>query len=374
MDVARVSINWSKRLISTGSHIIIRFLILWIILSAVLTSCESDPYGSNWDENIQTIGEYLKTNNKEENSKFYRLLIEGKMLSSLSAYNPYGEGYTLFLPTDEAVDRFIQQSPNYENFEELLQDTSFIYMLTRYHTINKRVHTNEFPDGALTDRTLTGDRLTTGFYTEKDNLLIKVNNVAPIVKSNLEMTNGYVHVISEVLQQVEISGYDWLQAQDDYSILAQAMELAQIKGKLWFDKYTIFAEPDSVYYKNGIMDIEDLINRVSTPGVPYWLRTNSFYIFVGYHILGEEFYLNDFYWGNKDYWTLGYLQLGIDVGQEIQINSGVEDFGIKISEAGDTTIIDYVSPVWEHSNIMTSTGPIHSISNILSFESFPWNQ
>ena len=97
------------------------------------------------------------------------------MLNPLWGYNPYGDGYTLFLPTDEAIDQFIQQNEDYENFEELLMNTSFIYTLARYHTVKRRIYTDEFPDGALKDSTLTGERLTIGFYTDGDNQIIKVN-------------------------------------------------------------------------------------------------------------------------------------------------------------------------------------------------------
>ena len=354
----------SKKLIGTGIHIVARFLIAWIFLFAVIRSCEPDHGLHPFNEDILTIGEYLKVN-QEEYSKFYRILVKGNMLLPLCGYNPYGEGYTLFLPTDEAVDHFIEQSKDYGNLEELLQDTSFINRLTRYHTVNNKVHTDEFPFGALVDRTLTGDRLTIGFYTESDHPLYKVNNVAPIIKANLEMTNGYVHVISEVLQQVEISGYDWLQEQDDYSILAEAMELSGLREGLWFDEYTILAEHDSIYQRNGISNIEDLINRIADPGNPYSDRINSLDQFAAYHILYGDFYLNDLYMGDVEYWTLGGEFVTIDAGFDIRINPGIETFGITISDSGDTTVIDYISPVWEDCNIPTHTGPVHSISELL---------
>jgi uncharacterized surface protein with fasciclin (FAS1) repeats len=361
----------NKKLPVTLKTVTTRFMFLWVILSALLKSCDSDPYGTNWiDEDSFSISQYIEKN-KEEYSKFYRLLAEGKMLNTLYAYNPYGEDYTLFLPTDEAIDLFIQQNQNYGTFEELLQDTGFIKVLTRYHTIKRKVHTDEFPDGALADSTLTGERLVTGFYTDGDNQLIKVNNSADIIKSNLKMTNGYIHVISGVLQQSEISGYDWLQQQDDYSILAQAMELSGIRKRLGWDKYTILAEHDSIYYRNGINNIEDLANRIATPGLPYSDLKNSFYQFTAYHILRGELYLNDFAWGNKKYRTLSTVLLSINVGFEIQINPGIDTYGISISESGDTTEIDYILPVWKSCNILTGTGPVHSISDVLYFKPLP---
>jgi hypothetical protein len=112
-----------SRIIITGKvlnvrqrFITVRFLISWILLYVVMTSCESDPHDSNWfGEGTLTISQYVEANQKEY-SKFYRLLERGKLLSTLYAYNPHGDGYTLFLPTDEAIDQFIGQNPKYGSF------------------------------------------------------------------------------------------------------------------------------------------------------------------------------------------------------------------------------------------------------------------
>jgi hypothetical protein len=191
-----------------------------------------------------------------------------------------------------------------------------------------------------------------------------------VVKSNLNMTNGYIHVISEVLQKIEIPGYDWLQQQAGYSILAQAMELTGIRKGMWWNKYTILAEHDSIYYRHGIYSVDDLISRIATPGMSYSNKSNPFYMFAGYHIMGGEYFLNDLSWGSKNYVTRESKQLKIDVGRDIRINPGVDSY-LRISESGDTTVVDYISPVWDNCNIITRTGPVHSISDVLFYEPFP---
>ncbi len=360
-----------KKLSGIRKPLIKRFLVQWIILTAFISSCESDPYGSNWNkEDSLSISQYLEKN-RDEYSKFYKILHEGKMLNTLYAYNPYGDDYTLFLPTNEAIDQFIQQNQLYGNFEELIKDTGFIQKLTRYHTLSRKLHTDEFPDGALTDTTLTGDRLVTGFYTHGNNQLIKVNNSASIVKTNLKMTNGLIHVISGVLQKTEVSGYDWLQQQDDYSILAEAVRLSGIQSRLWWTKYTILAEHDSIYRRNGIHNVEDLKARIATPGMSLSNRNNSFHQFTAYHFVGGEYYLNDFNWGNRKYTTLANVSLDIEVGVEIKINQGIDTYGYKFSGTGDSTLIDYIRPVWENCNVMTRTGAIHSISDLLFYQPIP---
>ncbi len=362
---------WEKQLVRIRKPVITNFMVHCMILAVFISSCESDPYGSNWvGEDTFSISQYLDKN-RDEYSKFYKLMDEGKMLNTLYAYNPYGNDYTLFLPTDKAIDHFIQQNQVYGNFEDLVKDTGFIKKLTRYHTLNEKIHTDEFPDGALKDKTLTGDRLVTGFYTDGNNPLIKVNNSAPIIKSNQKMTNGYIHVISEVLQKTELSGYDWLQQQDNYSILAQAVRLSGIINRLWWKEYTILAEHDSIYLRNGIHNVEDLINRVATPGMPLSDRNNSFHLFTAYHFVGGEYYLNDFNWGNNKYTTLAGKPLVVDVGIELKINPDIDIYGYTVSNIGDSTLIDFIRPVWENCNAITSTGAIHSISDVLFYEPFP---
>ena len=362
---------WRKHLSCTRKPVRTRFLVQWMILILLISSCESDPYGSNWiNEDSLSISQYLD-NNRDEFSKFYRLMDEGRMLSTLYAYNPYGNDYTLFLPTNEAVDHFILQSQDYGNFEELLEDTGFVKKITRYHTVNRKMHTDEFPDGALIDKTLTGDRLVTGFYTDGSNQLIKVNNSVPIVKSNQNMTNGYIHVISGVLQKTEMSGYDWLQQQDDYSILAEAVRLSGIRNRIWWNKYTILAEHDSIYHRNGIYNVEDLIDRIATPGMSLSNKNNSFHLFTAYHFVGGEYYLNDFNWGNKNYTTLAGRSLPVNIGVEIKINQGIDNYGYRVSNTGESILIDYIRPVWENCNVMTSTGAVHSISDVMFYEPFP---
>lgn len=371
MDILRVTRYWSNHLVGIRGTVAIRFLLLWLVFSAITTSCKPDSNTSDWvDEGSLTISQYLKKH-RDEYSKFFQLLVDGEMLVTLYAYNPYGDDYTLFLPTDEAIDHFIQQSQKYGSFEELVNDTSFVKMITRYHTLNGRLHTDEFPDGALIDTTLTGDRLGASFFSVGDDQLIKVNNVAAIIKPNLKMTNGYIHVISEVLQPAELSGYDWLQQQTEYSVLAQAMELSGIKKKLNWGKYTLFAEPDSIYRRYGINNVEDLIGRFATPGVPLTTVANPFYQFTSYHILSGEYYMNDFYWGSKKYLTFSGQLMTISVGQEVKINTGVDTYGMTISASGDTTVIGYIRPIPEGYNILTRTGPVHSISDLMYYKTLP---
>ncbi len=350
------------------TYILGRIVVLLILFHLIVISCQSEPDEEVFvEEKLASIAEYLEQN-KESYSKFYRIVVVGKLMDPMSAYNPGGEGFTLFLPTDEAFDRYIQNNPAFQSFDELMQDTNLVITLGRYHLVNIALHSNEFPYGALPNTNATGDLLTIGFSTNLDSMVTLVNDVAPVIEFNLKMENGYIHIISEVLQPVIISGFEWLEQNSEYSILAQSLEITGLKNKLGVNKkYTILAEHDSIYSRYGINSIDDLIDTFATPGLPYAEWDNSLYQFAAYHVLKGDYFLLDFEWGSKKYKTYADDRVQIDAGFEFRINPGLDTFCLDISESGDTTVINYIRLFWEESNILTKTGPIHLISEVMYF-------
>ena len=168
---------------------------------------------------------------------------------------------------------------------------------------------------------------------------------------------------------MSIAGFDWLAEQEEYSILNEAIRISGVKKGFWWKQYTIFAEHDSIYNKEGIYDVTDLISKIATPGKKLNDKTNDFYAFAAYHIVGGEFYLNELDWGSEKYWTRANAKpLTINVGVEIQINPGIDEYGYKVTQLGDTIVIDYIRVLWDASNNITSNGPVHSISNILHYK------
>ena len=127
-------------------------------------------------------------------------MVKGELRDPLSAYNPFGNGFTLFLPTDEAFDRYIQNNPNYNSFEELVNDKDFVRILGRYHLVNTGLETNEFPYGALPDTTATGDLLTIGFSSDTDTTVYLVNSIANESQGIINVNTSGVYIESFLYQ------------------------------------------------------------------------------------------------------------------------------------------------------------------------------
>ncbi len=347
---------------------------LWIYLLMCSVSCDPEANNSSFlDDDVITISRYIE-DNQEEYSYFWELLLSTNMKGALSAYNPNGNGYTLFMPGNQAFDKYIRNNDNYSSFEALLDDHEFANLLIRYHLVNRSFQTNDFPFGALPDTTYTGDFLTIGFSQTLDSTVYKINNVAPVIVPNIELINGYIHVIDEVLEPVAYSSYDWLFQNKDYSILAEAFTITGLadtmgvfrmnqSGKLIKNLYTILGEPDSIYQKKGVNSIDDLIRLYQTPGRENDDIENDFYQFVAYHILEGSYFLDEFS-GLNNYNSYANAPVQISADFEIRINPGTDTLDI-IIEGGDTTIINYVRVDMVESNILTKNGAIHVLKDVM---------
>ena len=135
---------------------------LFLIGVLINFSCQKEiEKGSFIQGNDLNISSYLIE--AERYSKFAKILEETGLFDALNSYNPYGSGFTVFVPTDEAFDIFISESSAYSSFEDLLNDDGFVNILARFHIVLSSYNTNDFPYGSLNDSTITGDYLSMGF-------------------------------------------------------------------------------------------------------------------------------------------------------------------------------------------------------------------
>lgn len=309
-------------------------------------------------------------------SSFIQIVNAADLQGTLSAYNPNGADYTLFAPSNDAVAEFIANNSQYSSLNDLLSDKSYVSALARYHVVNMGVKTTGFPYGAFSEATLSDDYLNVNYIIETDTTYFKINNQAPVIQTNIEVSNGYVHVIGVMLTPVTQNSYGWLKSNPGYSILLSAIEATGIDKIIDVDMksedqelspFTVLVEADSVYKKRNINSFEDLVKLISPDRTDYTNITNPLYSFVGYHILTQSLYLNDFTSQTEatNYGTFADLPIRIDgTGLDILINKGKEIFDT-IAVNGDTTIVDYVGINYDASNVVTQSGAIHFVDQIL---------
>ena len=351
--------------------------ILYIFFAIFITlhfqSCNEKIYDGGFKDLINfTIYDYVAADSlSSQLSMFDTILQVGKLNHTLAAYNPNGNDYTLFLPTNDAIRQFIEKSNRFSSFEELLNDKDYCAAFSRYHSVNIGIRTNDFPYGALPELNLSYQYLTIAF----EEGIYQINNEAPVIEANIETSNGWIHVISKAITPVTFTSYDWLVENKDYSIFTEAVKLTAYDNVLnrivrldtiSENPVTLLAEPDSVYKRKNINNIQDLIAIVSPDNSDYTSQYNQLNNFVAYHILTGSYFLDDYELVSTNYSSFGSYPVSINgKGTDLAINSGKEVFDTIVSLSNDTTFVNYITFYYDNCNVLTQSGTIHFINNVL---------
>lgn len=346
-----------------------------LLLVVFSQSCEEPERIAGFEDADQySIYNYLLAN-PEKYSNFISILEAGGLDKTLSAYNPDGTNYTLFLPDNAAMDKFIQATDGISSINDILNNVEFSAAFGRYHVVNLGVRSQDFPFGAFPEPTLSEDFLTVSFVIETDTSYYKINNQAGVTIKDIEVSNGWIHEIEIALEPITYTSYDYLTQNSGLNIFKEAMELTGVKSLIDFDvkesdsasTVTLFVEPDYIFNKRGVNSLDDLISLVSPNDNDYTNETNPLNAFCRYHILTGNRFINDFEGQVTNYTTFSEIPLNINGnGKDLLINKGKEVFDTIISSVGDTTIIDYVGFLYDDSNVISQSGSIHFIDQIMT--------
>lgn len=314
-------------------------------VAALMVSCVEDPdESSRYTFTGETIDSYLS---KEENlSDFYYILQRANYDKRLSVYDQY----TCFAPTNDGVRRYIDSLYNdpqakiphngmSENSLEGMSD-SLCLQIAKYHLCSEPKTIIDLGGGGSTVNTVYGRPVSTSVNPDGN---VVLNNKAVIEAggSDLKMTNGVVHVLTEVVPLSNKTIKELLEHLDEYSWFTQAlietgwadkinesyklnadgkhkeytitdrMDNGSAAGNaLYWPKecklgFTVFAESNDVMVQNGINSYEELkeyANKVYanapdwydymrdkgltvSTGTDYTNPFNALNMFVAYHIL-----------------------------------------------------------------------------------------
>lgn len=329
-------------------------------LIGLTTACNPEPDESDlYTSTGETAADYISR--KAELSSFYAVLNAVGLNRNLSAY---GE-YTCFIPTNDAVDAYINKLYNDaeakiphnglegNTLDDLLRNDSLCNDIARYHLTNGTVITTiDLGGGSGSVTTM----LRIPISSDGTSGRIVLNQSATIIEPDSLVTNGVVHVIDSVIPRSTRLLPEAMERLSEFSIFFEALQLTGLADSLtktkkdatytitdWKDTngkelyhpdeckimYTIFAEPDSIMRLNGINNIDDLIsyaNRVYgnaeqwydypvekgisiSTGNDYTNRFNTLNMFVAYHILyagmpeDELVYERNAKWTKENIWN-----------------------------------------------------------------------
>lgn len=266
--------------------------ILCIVCGFVSCVDNDDDVPENYYKSTKVSAAGFLEEHQDQFSSFITILKRTTYFSMLDTYG----AYTLFAPNNAAVSEYLasERIPSIEAMS--VEDCA---RLARTHIIRDRaVFTTDVAEGSLgmnmndASLVLTSDSMLNGvkqfvYYINKNSLMLQYND---------SVNNGVVHILNRTIAQTDsllpakiaqdstltiftaalketrlgelISNY----RDDNYTIGIDSVEkgylvrctsgtqkstLSKWVGKRYF-KYSAFVEPDSVFHRHGIMNLEDL--------------------------------------------------------------------------------------------------------------------
>src|SRR5574340_200858 len=169
---------------------LLKFIMVLLIVIGAFEACKKEEFALRTDMGLN-IFSYLESD-PDQFSEFVKIL----QLAGNDAYlDAYGS-YTLFAPSNDAVKQYLQDNGK-TSVEQV--DINVLKDLVRLHLIEDTIPTTAFTDGKIATPTMYGQYLTTGAQNDNGTTKITVNKIAKIIKPNIRLGNGIVHVIDHVL-------------------------------------------------------------------------------------------------------------------------------------------------------------------------------
>ncbi|MFC0875977.1 fasciclin domain-containing protein [Saccharicrinis sp. FJH2] len=299
-----------------------------LFFSVLFVSCNSDNITRNsyYTFTEEMMGRYFM-NRPDSFSEFRKLLDTTEVMGLLNAYGHY----TCFAPTNEAMHAFYA-SRGRTSLEDFSADT--LKKIAYDHIIkDEELGTETFLEGRLPYLTMSKRYISvtfSGFQTGDHT--IRVNKTSPILKPDVIVHNGVVHVIGEVLKPTEKTLVEAINDDPKFRLFSEALLATHLDEKLnliedesysytyWnnyyddvprerlgttiyvpeFKKYgyTALMESDSTYEAHGIQNLEDMkayakmvydavfpedagVEDITDP-------RNSLNKFVAYHLINKQ--------------------------------------------------------------------------------------
>ena len=267
--------------------------LLFMLLAFTFSACEKDMAGKIYQVSDQQMIDEILDSNSDELSSFLKIIDISGLRGTVHAYGTY----TLFAPTNEAVDRYL--SVNGLTLTTITKEKA--EEIVKYHLVADTIPSTDFVDGRLPSPNFSKRYLTTKTVSAGADVYIEVDRTAKITQKDLRGANGYVHVINNVLARSSQTIEDVVKAlPDTYSLWKEVYEKSGIQNRLNELEsedpeavFTCFIQSNQAYATVNIKTIDDLMVelRAKSPGVTD--EQLLLFNYAAYHFTGGFKYVVD---------------------------------------------------------------------------------
>jgi len=312
-----------------------------VAVTMALSSCNlsDDTPGNYYTFTGETVASFLE-HNEDHFSDFIQILKTAELWGEMRTYGDY----TCFAPTNEAFEKFYEEK-GYAGVGSLTVDQCDT--IARTHIVAATMFTTDLTEGALPypnmlDRYFTYTCDSTVDETGDMKVVYRINKKSILVERDDTLQNGVLHVVDQVIVPSNDFLPDVIAADPTLSLFYEALVETHLSDSLvkyldetypvpggdsstigytystgyevdnaiWpekrYFKFTALVEPDSVFARYGITNLQELIDYVTpiyNESYPddaglydndLTDRRNPLNRFVSYHLFEMYFDYNNF--------------------------------------------------------------------------------
>jgi len=316
-------------------NILITGLMIIVISTLLIPACKKPELVINTTEDVNIVG-YLEKY-PDSFSLFKQILDRTGNTAFLNAYG----AYTCFAPTNSGVKTYLQRigATSVD-----AADLNTLKDMVKLHLLEDTIYTGSFTDGKLPVITMYGQYLVTSVKNDGGVSSYIINRQASVVKSNVRVGNGVIHVIDNVLLPATKTIAKQLEEKPEYSIFVQALQatgfynlLNTVNPDTSLRWYTVFAESNQALADSGINSYNALKTKYSQTGNPM-LEHDSLNMYVAYHITRNIKFLGDIITVSTHITLLPQEVISVKlINQEVILNqdvfNGVLEIGVTLDRA-----------------------------------------
>lgn len=299
----------------------------------LIPACQNNFSGLRYDsEDKMQIYDYIKT---RPDLAIYKEMCD---YSGFSGVVSTAGAYTAFVPEDAAFLKLFERLSAEGTPVDKVSDRTPGYWLKylQYMTVKAKLNTNSFEVGVMTDPTLMGKDYFLVADIRNGYNAVKLNGVATIKEANVNVANGYVDIIDQVLLPPTSSIYNMMAEAGVYTTMLQIFDDNGLTTFLKDSVITLIVEPDYVLEKNNF-------RRDALENEANWAQ---------YHIIHKERAFSDALNGRTivPMFDQEYLTFNVDKEDRMWVNQA---YGF--SQAASNGI-----------NNVASNGVYHALDTVLS--------
>ena len=267
--------------------------LLFVLVVFLFSSCEKDMAGKIFQVSDQKMMDEILESRKDEFSSFLEIIDVSGLRGTIHAYG----AYTLFAPTNQAIDTYLAERNISLSNISVTQAADIV----KYHLIADTIASSEFVDGRLPVMNFSRRFITTQTIADPSGVFVQVNRQAKLIDKDLRAGNGYVHVVDQVLFQNEKTIDDVIKAlPESYSLWKEVYAASKINELIENLQeqspdivFTCFIQDNDAFATAGINTMDELLAelRLKTPAVTD--DNQLLFNYMAYHMVNGFKYVVD---------------------------------------------------------------------------------